>query len=149
MSARSRAILGVAVMSTLLVLYFVFVGVRAVALVSSGSALAIAMGLALVVLPAIGIWALCRELSFGWRATALVDELEASGCLPEEDFEASPSGVPLRAQAEAAFPKYRGAAESEPESWQAWMRLGLIYDACGDRKRARAAIRQAIQVNRG
>jgi Flp pilus assembly protein TadD len=54
----------------------------------------------------------------------------------------------VREDADAAFPRYRAEAEADPESWQAWMRLGIVYDACGDRRRARGAIRQAISLER-
>ena len=35
-------------------------------------------------------------------------------------------------------------AEAAPDSWRAWFRLALAYDAAGDRTRARAAARQAL-----
>lgn len=139
--------LGVAIMSACLVLYFVLIGVRAVALLQSGNAIAISMGVALVVLPLIGVWALVREIVFGYTSTKLADELSALGLLPEELVSRTPSGRPIRDEADEAFPSYREAAEREPENWKAWMRLGLVYDAAGDRKRARSAIRQAISLN--
>lgn len=148
MSPRVRAIVGVAIMSALLVLYFVFAGVRGVALIASGTPVAAAMGVALLVLPLIGVWALLRELRFGREATRLADRLDADGLLPEELIRSTPSGRPLREDADAAFPRYRDAAEADPSSWVAWMRLGVVYDAAGDRKRARGAIRQAISLER-
>lgn len=147
-SARTRAIAGVVLISALLVLYFVFAGIRAVALLSSGSVIPVLMGVAMLVLPLLGAWALLRELWFGKEATRLADRLADAGRMPEEEVDVSPTGRPDREQAEAAFPKYRAEAEAEPESWQAWMRLGIVYDACGDRKRARGAIRQAIRLER-
>lgn len=148
MNARVRAILGVVTMSALLALYFVFVGIRAFALLGSDSAIAIVMGAAMLVLPLIGVWALVRELQFGLRSTRLADRLETEGLMPNEPVETLPSGRPDRAQADAAFPRYRAETEADPESWQAWMRLGIVYDACGDRKRARRAIREAISLSR-
>ena len=70
MTARTRAIVGVAIMSALLALYFVFAGVRAFALLASGTPVAVAMGAALLVLPLLGAWALARELLFGLRSTS-------------------------------------------------------------------------------
>lgn len=148
MSPRVRALFGVVIMSAVLVLYFVLVGVRAIALLRSGEIVAIVMGAALFVLPLIGLWALGRELVFGYTSTKLADELASEGLLPEELVSAAPSGRQLREEADAAFPRYRDAAEASPESWRAWMRLGLVYDAAGDRKRARGAIRQAIAVRK-
>jgi cytochrome c-type biogenesis protein CcmH/NrfG len=149
MSARTRAIIGVVVMSALLVLYFVFAGVRAVALLVSGTPLAVAMGAALIVLPLIGVWALGRELLFGVRSTALVDELDAENRLPDDLGEATATGRADRASADAVFARYREEAEASPEDWRSWARLGIVYDACGDRSRARAAMREAIARRRG
>jgi hypothetical protein len=106
------------------------------------------MGAALLVLPVIGVWALWRELSFGSRSTALVDRLEAEGQLPDDLGEVGPTGKPDRDAADAAFDRYRTEAEADPESWRSWMRLGIVYDACGDRTRARRAIRTAISLER-
>jgi len=44
------------------------------------------------------------------------------------------------------FPEFAAALQANPESWQAWLRLGLAYDACGDRRRARWAVRRAIAL---
>lgn len=148
MSARARALTGVIVMALLLALYFVFAGMRAVALLTSGTPVAVIMGVALLVLPLIGAWALVREVLFGWRSTQLVDRLDAEGRLPDDLGEVGPTGKPSRDIADLAFPRYRDETEASPGDWRAWMRLGLVYDACGDRKRARGAIRQAIRVER-
>lgn len=144
MSIRVRALVGVVVMCVLLVLYFVFAGVRAIALLGSGTPIAIAMGVALLVLPCIGVWALGRELLFGVRSTALVDRLDAENRLPDDLGEATVLGRADRDRADAVFARYRTEAEAAPDDWRSWARLGIIYDACGDRKRARQAMREAI-----
>ena len=142
MSAR----VGVAVTAVLLALYIVLVGQRAVLLLGSGDAVGVAMGVALVVLPLIAVWALGRELWFGVRAEQLGRRLEAEGGVPEEDVAVRPSGRIVRADADALFPAYRAEVEAAPEDWRAWYRLGLAYDASGDRRRARAAVRTAIRL---
>lgn len=147
-AARLRAILGVILIAAVLVLYFAFAGIRAVALLASGTPIAIVMGAAYIVLPVIGAWALLREILFGWRSTALVDRLDAEGVLPDDLGEAGPRGRPDRNAAVAAFDRYRSEAEGSPQEWRSWMRLGLVYDACGDRRRARAAIREAVALER-
>lgn len=134
-------------MSVLLVLYFGFAGVRAIALLRSSEAIAVVMGVALIVLPLLGLWALLREIWFGYQATRLTDALDEAGELPAELAD-PPPGRELREIADEAFGGYREAAERDDQSWRAWLRLGLIYDAAGDRKRARSAIRQAISLNR-
>lgn len=148
MNARAKAITGVVIISALLVLYFVFAGVRAVALLASGTPVAVAMGVALIVLPLIGVWALGRELLFGLRSTSLVDQLAAEDLLPDDLGEATATGRADREAADAVFDRYREAAEAAPEDWRVWARLGIVYDACGDRRRGRAAMREAISRKR-
>lgn len=138
--------IGVAVMAALLVLYLALVAQRAWLLLTSGEPVAIAMGVALLVLPVLAAWALARELWFGIRAQTLGRRLETEGGLPDEAVAVRPSGRVLRSEADALFPAYRADAEAHPEDWRAWFRLGLAYDAAGDRRRARAAVRQAIRL---
>lgn len=142
MSAR----IGVAVMAVLLVLYIALVGQRAWLLLASGDAVGIIMGIVLVVLPVIAVWAVGRELWFGVRAEQLGRRLEGEGALPAEDVAVKPSGRVVREDADAVFPAYRADVEARPEDWRAWYRLGLAYDASGDRRRAREAVRTAIKL---
>jgi hypothetical protein len=141
--------IGVAVMAVLLVLYFVLAGQRAVVLLGSGVGIGIAMGVALLVLPLVGAWAIGRELMFGFRTQQLVGILDAEGGLPVDDLPKLASGRPVRAAADEQFPRYQAEVAAAPESWRAWFRLGLAYDASGDRRRARHAIRTAISLHRG
>lgn len=142
MSAR----IGVAVMAVLLALYVVLVAQRAWLLLSSGDAVGVTMGAALVVLPLIATWAIGRELWFGVRAQRLGERLAAEGGLPTEEVSVRPSGRAVRADADAVFPHYRAEVEAHPDDWRAWYRLGVAYDASGDRRRAREAVRRAIRL---
>jgi hypothetical protein len=135
-------------MAALLALYLVLVGVRALAFLGTGQPIGVGIGVALLVLPVLGAWALVRELLFGIRSGRLVRTLEAEGALPGGDLPRRPSGRVDRSAADAAFDGYRVAVERAPEDWRAWLRLGLAYDASGDRRRARAAVRQAIALSR-
>lgn len=144
MSAR----IGVAVMAALLALYIVLVGQRAWLLLMSGDPVGIAMGAALVVLPLIATWALGREVWFGVRAQQLGRRLEAEGALPQEEVAVRPSGRVMREDGDAVFPAYRADVEAHPDDWRAWYRLGLAYDAAGDRRRAREAVRAAIRIEK-
>lgn len=141
--------IGVAVMAALLALYIVLVGQRAWLLIASGDPVGIAMGIGLIVLPIIAAWALGRELWFGVRAQQLGRRLESEGGLPADEVELRPSGRVRREDGDALFPAYRDDVESHPDDWRAWYRLGLAYDAAGDRRRARWATRQAIRLSRG
>jgi len=144
MTAKS----GVILIAVLLAVYVVLVGWRAVQFVATGEPIAVAIGIALIVLPIVAAWALWREIMFGVRSQRLVRRLEAEGAL-DLGIPLLPSGRPERAAADAAFPAFRAAAEAEPQSWRAWLRLGLAYDAAGDRRRARGAVRRAITLERG
>ncbi|BDZ53449.1 hypothetical protein [Agromyces marinus] len=143
----SGAKLGAIVMTALLALYVVLVGARAIQFVQTGEPVAIAMGVALIVLPVIAVWAIWRELSFGIRSQRLVRRLEGEGAL-DLGIPARPSGRADRDAADAAFGRFRAEVEAEPDSWRAWLRLGLAYDAAGDRRRARRAVRRAIELDR-
>lgn len=136
------------VMAALLVFYIAVVGWRAVLFLGSGIPAGVAIGIALLVLPLIGIWALVRELQFGARTERLVKILDEQGELPLERLPVRASGRPVRDAADAEFPAFKAAVDAAPESWQAWFRLGLAYDASGDRRRARRAIRTAISLER-
>lgn len=143
----SGAKVGAVVMAVLLALYLALVGWRAVQFVQTGEPVAIVMGVALIVLPVLAAWAIWRELRFGIRSQRLVRQLEAEGAL-DLGLPVRPSGRPERAAADDAFPAFRDAVEADPDSWRAWLRLGLAYDAAGDRRRARTAVRRAIELER-
>jgi cytochrome c-type biogenesis protein CcmH/NrfG len=141
-----RTRIGVAVIAIALVLYLVLVAERAWLLLTTGQPIAIAMGVALLVLPIIAAWALVRELWFGVRAEQVGRRLEAEGGLPDDDVAVRPSGRVMRDDADELFPHYRTEVQEHPDDWRAWYRLGLAYDAAGDRRRARAAIRQSLRL---
>ena len=135
-------------MAALLLLYLVFTIQYAIRLILDPLPLAKAIGIALLVLPLIGLWVLVVELLFGIRAERLAARLGRTGGLPADDLPRLPSGRPDRAEADKRFPEYRAAVEAAPEDWEAWFRLGLAYDASGDRRRARWATRRAIALSR-
>lgn len=141
-----RVRVAVALMTVLLVMYVVLAGQRAVVLLTSAEPVAIAMGVALLVLPLLALWAIGRELWFGVRAQQLGERLDAEGGLPDEDLPVRPSGRVEREDADTLFPRYRADVEAHPEDWRARYRLALAYDAAGDRRRARASVRTAIRL---
>jgi hypothetical protein len=142
-----RSFAGAALMGLLLLLYLVVLGGRAVAFLASGSGVGVAIGVALVVIALLGVFALVREFVFGLRGTRLVRRLEGEGGLPGDDLPRRPSGRVDRAAAAAVFDRYRDEATAHPDDWRSWLRLGLVYDLSGDRRRARAAVRRAISLS--
>lgn len=142
---NSRIFAGV--MAALLMLYLVLVAQLALRLIAVDDPIAKGLGVALLVLPLVGLWALIVEVLFGIRSERLGRELAAEGDNPLQDLPRSPSGRVDRTAALAVFGKFKEEAESAPDRWQSWFRLGLAFDACGDRRRARSAIRRAISVH--
>ena len=145
MTSRIAAI----VMAALLALYLAFVIQYAFVLMSTGVPIAVVMGVALLVLPLIGVWALVSEILFVIRGERMVKVLGGEGGLPVDDLPRLPSGRIDPVAADLQFPKYQADVEEQPDSWRAWLRLGLAYDASGDRGRARWATRKAIALKRG
>jgi len=141
-----RTRMAVAIMAALLALYLVFAVRYGLILIGVRQPVPVAIGVALLVLPVVGAWAMVAELLFAVRADRLAKRLEAEGGMPSEPVPVSPSGRVDRAAADALFPSYRAAVDADPESWRAWFRLGLAYDASGDRRRARWATRTAIRL---
>lgn len=137
-----------AVMAALLLLYMALVAQLALRFIAVDEPISKGIGIALFVLPLIGLWALIVEIVFGVRGERLGRKLRAGGVDPMADLPRLASGRVERAAADDVFPQFQAAAESSPESWEAWYRLGLAYDACGDRRRARGAIRTAIALER-
>ncbi len=135
------------VMAGLLLIYIAIAGDRAVILLASHSVAGIVGGIALAVFPVLMIWLLWRELLFGWRTQQLVTRLDVEGGLPYESGDRL-RGLERRAAADETFPKYQAEVEADPHSWRAWFRLGLAYDASGDRRRARWALREAVRLER-
>ncbi len=140
--------IGVAVMAVLLALYLVLVTQLSFRLLAVDDAIARGVGVALIVLPLLGGWALVAEVIFGVRSQRLGSIVAAEGDLPLDGLPLRASGRPVRSAADAGFPRYQRAVENDPGDWRAWFRLGLAYDACGDRRRARRSIRRAIALSR-
>lgn len=145
----SRATLGAVALSLLLVLYIVTAARAGIALIRTGEPVAVGLGAAVLVLPALGLWLLAREWWLALAVQSMADELEAAGRLPVDDVARRPSGRPERGAADASFAAARAAVEAEPASWERWFALGFAYDAARDRRRARMALRTAARLRRG
>jgi hypothetical protein len=141
--------IGVALMAGALLVYLAVCVWLAVMFFAVGTTVSIGMGIALIVLAPIGGWALVREMQFGFGADRLGRELDAEGGMPEAESQLTPSGRIARADADPLIARYADAAASAPGDWRARYRLGVVQDAAGRRKDARASIREAIRLSRG
>ncbi len=138
--------IGVAVMAACLVLYFLVAGQQAFLLIGTGEAIAVTMGIALLVLPLIGAWAVAREIQFGVSADRLGRRLDAEGGMPQAESELTPTGKLAKGDADQIVARYESALADQPQEWRAQYRLGVVLDAAGRRKDARARIREAIRL---
>jgi hypothetical protein len=136
-------------MAGLLALYLVFAISYGAILIGVGTPVAVGLGVALLALAVLAGWALVVEVLFTVRAERLVRRLEAEGGLPDEELPTLPSGRTDPRAAEPLLPAYAAAAEAAPDDWRAWFRLGIVSDAAGDRRAARAAIRRSVRLARG
>jgi hypothetical protein len=144
----NRTKIWVGAVTLLLVFYLVVSFQRSVLLMSDPNLVAKAIGAAYLLLPLVGAWALVRELLFGARTEKMARILEAEGGLPEDTLPRTPAGRIIREAADLEFEKYRAETEAAPGDWRSWFRLSCAYDASGDRKRARASMRDAVKLFR-
>lgn len=147
MNATLRTQLLIALLCVAMLAYFVLLGRMAVAMIASGRAAAVGLGLAVMVMPLIGLWAMVATLRNGFAHQKLARLIAADG------MELDTSGLPRRASgrierdaADALFATVRTEVEDHPDDWRRWYRLARAYDYAGDRRRARAAMKTALEL---
>ena len=144
MKARSTAI----VLTAALVVYLVLLADRAVLLIQAGGVVGVGLGVAVLVLPLIGVWYVVVQWRDGIRINRLTRRLAAEDGLPDvSDLPRRPSGRVDRDAADEWFAARRVEVEAAPEDWRAWFRLAHAYDIAGDRRRARGAMRRALELS--
>lgn len=127
----------------LMLLFSVVAVISAIGFIQAPQPLAKALGVAVLMVVAVGLWTLYREIRFGLSMERMGRTLESEGGLPVDDIPRSPGGRVDRTVADAQFETHRAEAEAAPEDWRSWYRLALAYDAAGDRTRARGTMRRA------
>ena len=150
MTGTSRGVriqLTIAFMCAALVVYLVLLGRAAVLMISSGRAVAIALGGALLILPAIGLWAMIATLRAGLAHQKLARLAAEDGMeLDVSALPRRPSGRIERDAADALFDTVRTELDSDRHDWRRWYRLARAYDYAGDRSRAREAMKKAVEL---
>ncbi|NIH84301.1 tetratricopeptide repeat protein [Amycolatopsis granulosa] len=143
MRARNVALL----LTAALVVYLVLLAERAVALIRTGTVAGIGLGIGVLILPLLGLWMVIATWRSGTRIQHLARRLDAEGGLPDvADLPRMPSGRVDRAAADAWFEERRAELEQHPGDWRYWYRLAHAYDIAGDRRRARATMRKALEL---
>ncbi|MET8831689.1 hypothetical protein ABZX40_38115 [Streptomyces sp. NPDC004610] len=143
-----RAKLTYALTAAVLVFYFVLVGSRGVLLIKAGTPLTVTFGLAVLILPVIGVWFLWKNTQFVHRANALAAQLDAEGGLPADELRRLPSGRVDRDSADEVFARRKAETEAAPDDWRTWFRLAVAYRDARDTPRARKAMQRAITLHR-
>jgi hypothetical protein len=152
MSQTGRALriqLLIAFMCVAMLVYVVLLGRLAVAMITAGRPAAVGMGLALLIMPVIGLWAMIATLRAGFAHQKLARLIADDGM--ELDTSALPrraSGRIERDAADALFDTVRTEVEGDPDDWRHWYRLARAYDYAGDRRRAREAMKTAVELHR-
>lgn len=137
------------ILTAVLAVYLVLLAERAFTLVTSGTAVGLALGLAIIVLPVLGVWMVLAELRFGSHTEALARRLDEAGELPDlSELPRRPSGRVERDAADAWFAERKAEVDAAPQDWRVWFKLAQAYDIAGDRRRAREAMRKAIELGR-
>ncbi|WP_019148637.1 tetratricopeptide repeat protein [Timonella senegalensis] len=145
---RLRSLLMPLAVTALSALFLWVIGGRIIALVGTGEPVAIAIGLAIAAVVLVAVFAIVREWIFATRISAMSCEMRDSGSLIEDTLPRSPGGRVERAVADAQFEQLRQVVEQDEDNWESWYNLAFAYDASGDRKRARAALRRAESLRR-
>ena len=146
---RTRRIqLVIGLMCAALLVYFALLSRIAVLLIKSGQLAAVGLGIALLVLPGIGLWAMIATLRAGFAHQRLARLIAEAGMeLDASALPRRPSGRIDRAAADALFDTVRAELHSDPSDWRLWYRLARAYDYAGDRGRAREAMKKAVQLH--
>lgn len=128
-----------------LVVYFVLLGRTAVLLIASGEVAPIGLGVAILIMPVIGVWVLIATLKAGLAHQRLARRAREDGMeLDVSDLPRMPSGRIQRDAADALFDTVKAEVEADPDNWLRWYRLARAYDYAGDRGRARETMKKAV-----
>ncbi|MFT3662677.1 MAG: hypothetical protein QM809_15245 [Gordonia sp. (in: high G+C Gram-positive bacteria)] len=129
-----------------IVVYLVLLSRSAVRLIQTGDVVGIGMGLAVFILPILGVWIIVQTVRSGIEHQRMTQAVAAAG----RDLDVSalphrPSGRLERDAADALFAQVKVEWEADPSDWMSSYRIARAYDYAGDRKRARQLMRRASE----
>ena len=146
---KLRIQLLIAFLCVAMLVYLVLLGRLAIAMIASGRAAAVGLGLALLLMPFIGLWTMIATLRAGFAHQRLARLIAADGLeLDTSALPRRPSGRIQRDAADELFATVRAEVQDHPDDWRRWYRLARAYDYAGDRRRAREAMKTALDLHR-
>jgi cytochrome c-type biogenesis protein CcmH/NrfG len=139
----------IAFLCAAMLVYFVLLGRMAFGMIGSGRVAAVGLGVAVLIMPAIGLWAMIATLRAGFAHQKLARLAAEDGMeLDVSALPRRPSGRIEHDAADALFATVRADVEADPDDWRHWYRLARAYDYAGDRRRAREAMKTALELHR-
>jgi tetratricopeptide (TPR) repeat protein len=117
-----------------------------IALLRGGDIVPALFGLGILAIPALGFFAVVREVRFGVESARLARTLAENDGVPLDTVARDEQGRIDPIAADIEWQRRKALVDQAPEDWRAWFLLGIAYDNAKDRKQARAAIRRAIEL---
>jgi cytochrome c-type biogenesis protein CcmH/NrfG len=137
----------IAFLCAAMLVYFVLLGRMAFGMIGSGRIAAVGLGVAVLIMPVIGLWAMIATLRAGFAHQKLARLAAEDGMeLDVSALPRRPSGRIEHDAADALFATVRADVEADPDDWRHWYRLARAYDYAGDRRRAREAMKTAVEL---
>jgi cytochrome c-type biogenesis protein CcmH/NrfG len=147
MARTVRIQLLIAFLCAAMLVYFVLLGRVAFGMIGSGRVAAVGLGVAVLIMPVIGLWAMIATLRAGFAHQKLARLAAEDGMeLDVSALPRRPSGRVEHDAADALFATVRADVEADPDDWRHWYRLARAYDYAGDRRRAREAMKTAVEL---
>ncbi|TQF66970.1 hypothetical protein FK531_15390 [Rhodococcus spelaei] len=146
-NTSTKVVVTIAAIIFALAFYFVLLGQRGLELVKDGRAVPVGLGVAVLVLPLLGIWMVFATVRSGFQHQHLATRIREEGLeLDVTDLPKRPSGRVDRDAADALFAQVKAEWEADPDNWRNSYRLARAYDYAGDRGRARETMRRAVAL---
>ncbi len=145
----TRVVVAIAAIVVALAFYFVLLGQRGIALIQDGRAVPVVLGIAVLVLPILGVWMVVATIRSGLAHQHLARRMHDEGLeLDVDDLPRRPSGRIERDAADELFAQVKQEWEADPDNWRNSYRLARAYDYAGDRGRARETMRRAVALEK-
>ncbi|QCQ90742.1 hypothetical protein [Rhodococcus sp. SGAir0479] len=145
----TRVVVAIAAIVAALAFYFVLLGQRGIVLIQDGRAVPVVLGIAVLVLPFLGVWMVVATIRSGLSHQHLARRIHDEGLeLDVADLPRRPSGRIERDAADTLFAQVKREWEADPDNWRNSYRLARAYDYAGDRGRARETMRRAVALEK-